>query len=295
MQKGCAGFAAVASDVTFGSDIHKIVQPSIDLALAALAAAAATPTMKRFVQTSSSAAIMRTEVPPGTPYELPIDHFNQYAVDLAYRPLSSGAAAAEDPLHPLWVYSASKVLQERAVWAWRDDDRRKELARRGPGGEGEGRLSLGISTVLPDYVVGEVLSIAHQGYPSSAGLIKAIWDGDIAQAQMMPPQFAIDAQDAGRLHVAALLHPGLGADDDDGAGTGERIVAFADRKNLVNTVRYLRELYPDRTFPEPPADEKEMLANVQGKPRAEELLRWVKGSGFTGYKESLKELCDGFL
>lgn len=271
---GCAGFAAVASDVSFGSDVDQIIQPAINLATAALEAAAGTPTIKRFVQTASSAAAVKSEVLPGTPYDLPVDHFNQYAVDLAYRP-----NAAEDPAHPLWVYSASKVLQEQAVWKWRDDRKKKS-----PSG-----LPFGINTVLPDYVVGEVLSPERQGYPSSVGLVKAIWEQDMARAQTLPPQFEIDAKDTGMLHVAALLHPAL--DDNN----GERIFAFADRKNATNTVRYLRELYPDRTFPDAPAGEKENLANVVGKPRAEELLRWVKGSGFTGYKESLKETCDKLL
>lgn len=73
---------------------------------------------------------------------------------------------------------------------------------------------------------------------------------------------------------------------------GERIFGFAYPKNLTNTIGYMRELYPEKQFPDPPENEGEMLGNVIARPRAEELLKWVKGSGWTGYKESLKYCCD---
>lgn len=76
---------------------------------------------------------------------------------------------------------------------------------------------------------------------------------------------------------------------------GERIFGFAYRKTLTNTIQYLRELYPEKQFPDPPENEGENKANILARPRAEELLKWVKGSGWTDYKESLKYACDPLL
>lgn len=267
--KGCSGFAAIASDVTFGVDADKVITPAVELAKAALEASAGTPSIKRFVQTSSSAAAVKSEVPAGTPYDLAVDNFNEYAVQQAYRP-----DGAKDPAQPFWVYMASKVQQEKAIWKWREDKRK------------QGVLGFGINTVLPDFVVGEILQVEKQGYPSSLGMLKAVWDGDLATASTLPPQFEIDAKDTAMLHIAALLHPDV---------DGERIFGFAELKNLTNTLQYMRELYPDRTFAEAPAGERENKANLLGQKRAEELLRWVKGSGWTSYKESLKQVCDTLL
>lgn len=76
---------------------------------------------------------------------------------------------------------------------------------------------------------------------------------------------------------------------------GERVFGFAHVKTWTDTVKLLRELYPDRQFPDPPEGEGDYLANVIPRPRAEELLKWVKGSGWASYKESLKLLCDNMV
>lgn len=268
---GCAGFAAVASDVSFSTDVEQVITPAINLSIAALEAATATPTIKRFVQTASSAAAS-ADVPWGTEHDLPADSYNTRAVEIAY------AGDKSDPALGVWVYSASKVKQEQAVWAFR------EAARTKAGGAGA--LPFEISTVLPDFVVGEVLSPADQGYPTSVGVLRQVWDGDMAMASVMPPQYEVDARDTALLHVAALLHPGV---------AGERLFAYGERKNWANTLALWRELYPGRTFPDPPEGEQEYKANVLARPRAEEVLKWVKGSGFTDYKTSLKELGEQFL
>lgn len=271
--KGCAGFAAVASDVTFGLDADQVIKAAINLAKAALEAAARVPTIKRFVQTSSSTAAVKHEVPAGTPHDVPVDHYNTYAIEKAYR---TDGAAAQDPQQALWVYSASKALQEQAVWQWRDEHQKQE-----------GGLPFAVSTVLPDFVLGAVLSPANQGYPTSAGYAKAAWDGDLSVAVSLPPQYEVDTGDIALLHVAALLHPGI--------GDGERIFGFAFRKNLTTLLRSMRAQYPDRAFLDAPAGEKEYLAEIQGRARAEELLTWAKGSGWTGADESVKAFCDSLL
>lgn len=239
---------------------------AVELVKSSLEAAAATPSVKRFVLTSSAAAAMprdgralkeETDIGP--------DSYDMVAVDKVW-----SAGSADDKSMPVSVYCASKVQQEQEAW--------KFVSERKPG--------FVLNTVLPDFVCGKILNPEAQGYPSSMGMLRGLWDGNEALASMLPPQTMIDAEDTAMLHVAALLHP---------EAQGERIFGNAYKKNTTNTVQFLRELYPQRQFMDPPENEGEDLCNILGRPRAEELLRWVKGSGWTTYRDSLKSACDAWV
>lgn len=178
--QGCSGFAGVASIVSFGFDPNELIPEAVNLTKAALAAAAATPTLRRFVQTSSSSA-----APFGNatvPQDLQPDQYNTAAVEEAWAPPPYG------PDRIMSVYAASKVQQEQEVWRFVEENKPHFVA----------------NTVLPDFVNGKILSVEDQGYPSSISILKAIWDGNMAHASILPPQFEIDAEDAGMLHVAAM-------------------------------------------------------------------------------------------
>lgn len=259
---GCAGLAATASDVSFSPDPNVVIPPSVELLKIALEAAAATPSIKRFVLTSSSAATWSGN--SDTTFDLTSDSWNTAQVEAAWAP------PPYEPSRAVPVYCASKTQQEQEGW--------KFVKERKPG--------FVFNAVLPDFVIGKILSVENQGYPSSLSIFKALWDGDIAHASMIPPQYEVDSEDIGRLHVAAMLHPDA---------QGERIFGFAFPKNITNTLEYLRELYPERQFVDAPENEGKYPGNVLPRPRAEELLKWVKGSGFTGYKESLKATCDTLI
>lgn len=253
----------MASVLSFSPDPSQVITPAVDLVKAALEAAAATPSVKRFVLTSSSSAANGFSVGNKTFDMLP-NEYNLTAVEEATAPPPYTEARA------LSVYAASKVLQEQELWKF-VKERRPHFV---------------VNSVLPDFVCGTILSVENQGYPSSLWFLKAIWEGDLASAlKMLPPQYEVDIEDTGMLHVAAMLHPGA---------LGERIFGFASPKNNTSTVKILKELYPEKQFPDPPENEGLDLANVLAKPRAEELLKWVKGSGWTSYKESLKNTCDHF-
>lgn len=247
--------------LTFDSDPNLVITPSVALTKASLEAAAATPSVKRFVQTSSSSAapfgIVDTKV------DVHPDDYNTKAVEDAWAP------PPYEEHRKLSTYMASKVLQEQAMW--------KFMQERKPG--------FIANSVLPDFVNGKILSIKDQGYPSSIAVLKALWDGDLTHPSMLPPQYEIDAEDTAMLHVAAMLHPDA---------QGERIFGFAYPRNLTSTIHYLRELYPDKQFPDPPENEGEDLVNILARPRAEQLLKWVKGSGWTDQKQSIKNCCDLF-
>lgn len=251
--------AHAAADVSFGPDPNLVVTPAVKLTQAVLEAAAATPSIKRVVLTSSAAAAV--DFHADKPYDLGPDSWNTGAVEEAWAP------PPYDRERSVAVYAASKIAAEKEAW--------KFVEERKP--------SFVLSAVLPDLVVGRVFNEEKQGAPSSIGMLKATWDGNKDIAYMLPPQHEIDAEDVGMLHVASMLHPDV---------QGERVFGFAHPKNATNTIRKMKELYPQREFMDPPPGEKESFANVLGRPRAEELLRWVKGSGWASYEESLKKTCD---
>ena len=63
-----------------------------------------------------------------------------------------------------------------------------------------------LNTILPNYNMGRVLSIAHQGAPSTVGWIKALWNGfeGAEDIKANPPQYHIKLQASALVHVAAL-------------------------------------------------------------------------------------------
>lgn len=147
---------------------------------ASLAAAKATPGLRRFVQTSSSSAVPFG--PTAEPFDMGLEDYNATVVDEAWAPPPYG------PDRIMAVYAASKVLQEQEVWRFVREEEPGFVA----------------NTVLPDFVNGRILSVENQGYPSSISVFKALWDGDMVHASILPPQWEIDAEDTGMLHVAAM-------------------------------------------------------------------------------------------
>jgi len=252
----------VASDVSFGSDPNVVVTNAVNLIKGALEAAAAEPSIQRFIQTSSSSAVSMFEVDKAI--EITPGTWNTVAEAEAWKP------PPYTPDRGFAVYAASKTQQERELWDFVEAKHPHFVA----------------NSVLPDYNVGKILNVEKQGYPSSIGMLKALFEGNTETGFMLPPQWEVDVQDSARLHVAALLHPDV---------KNERVFAYAFPKNNTNTVKYLKELYPERTFPDPPENEGENLYKITARDRAEELLRWTGAGGWTSYKDSIKLVCDTLI
>ena len=92
-----------------------MIPSTVAFAVNALKAAAAEPSVERFVLTSSSTAAEA----PGPNRDLTVDakSWNQGAIDAAWAP---------EPYEPerVWVtYAASKTQGEQAVWAWVEENK----------------------------------------------------------------------------------------------------------------------------------------------------------------------------
>jgi nucleoside-diphosphate-sugar epimerase len=256
------GIIHVASDVSFSPDPTVVIPAALRLTKAALEASAETPSVKRFVQTSSSTAAAVERV--NEVYDLTPETWNDLSV------AESGKPGPYGPENALSTYAASKTLQEKSLWTFIEEERPAFVA----------------NAVLPDFNVGKIINIEKQGYPSSVALLKAAFEGNMELATLLGPQHGIDVQDCALLHIAALLSPDA---------KSERIFGYAYPKNWTNTIQYFKELYPERNFSEAPKDEGEDLANVTGKARAEELLKWIAGKRWTSYKDSIKLVTDTLI
>lgn len=227
--------------------------------------AAAAADIKRFVLTSSSTAAASPQ--PDKVFNIDAETWNNDAVKAAWAP-----PPYEGVQRKLDVYSASKTEGERAAWDFvRNDHTAKGMV---------------LNCVLPNMNIGEILSIEHQGYPSTMGWIKALWGGfsgpGEADLKDNPPQYYINVDENATVHVVALICADV---------VGERLFTFARPYGWNDLLGIFKKRYPDRKFIadiEGLGEDKSIVANG----RAEELLKRVKGKGWEGLEESVAVLTD---
>ena len=158
--------AHTASDLSFRPDPHgpchsikrhlkrhtycliEVITPVVQGVCSILKSAAATPTVKRFVYTSSSAAASRPK--PNTKFHIDQTTWNEDDVAKAWEP----PPYTDDRS---WaVYGASKTQAEKECWRFVKEER--------PG--------FVLNTVLPNFVTGEILSSKQAG--STAGWVNGM-------------------------------------------------------------------------------------------------------------------------
>ena len=160
--KGVAGVVHVASVMTLSPDPNTVIPQTIAGVLNALTAAAKRPSVKRFVYTSSCAAITL----PRTNLEMESDGitWNDKVVPMAWAP------PPYDRSRAYIVYAASKTQAERGAW---------EFVRKTKPG-------FVFNTVLPNGVFGEILDPAHQ-HGSTGRLIRQLLEGSRFPLEFDPP------------------------------------------------------------------------------------------------------------
>ncbi|KAH9871857.1 hypothetical protein J1614_006115 [Plenodomus biglobosus] len=259
--KGMDGFIHVASPIGDLTDANSAIATGTSGALNALKACAKTPSVKRFVLTSSSLAA--TFPKSNIDCSINVTSYNDAAIE----------AVKTDPStkNGLHLYAAMKAETEKAAWKWVE----------------ENEPDFAFNTILPNANFGPVLVPKHQGYPSTIAWARAAWTGDHLQehAAHIAPQWFISPADTALLHVAALLYSDV---------KGERLFGFAETWNWNQMLDTFRELYPGRKF----AGRLEGVGvDRMGVPngRAEEVLRWVKGGGWDGWVESLADMSRGWV
>ncbi len=134
-----------------------------------------------------------------------------------------------------------------------------------------------INCVNPNGNLGPVLQPQYQGYPTTAGWAKNIWDGKYDALKRSPEHF-IDVRDDAKLHVIALVHPDV---------QGRRLLGMVAPALISRIVGTLRELYPERKFEDFEDDGTDEITNAE-KRKVEDLLREAYGHGYTGLEDSIK-------
>ncbi|OJD38654.1 aldehyde reductase protein [Diplodia corticola] len=165
----------------------------------------------------------------------------------------------------MMAYAAGKTMAEREVWAW-------------AAGEGA-RDGVVVNTVVPAGVFGRPLSHEHQGYPSSSQWAPKAFTGD-PDFKQFPNFYWINIKDMARLHVAALVHPGV---------VNERIFGFAGTYTMNEFLAFYRKHYPDREFPADIPGLESDLVEVKPAKRAEEILKGMGRPGFETLEDTVMD------
>jgi nucleoside-diphosphate-sugar epimerase len=259
--KGASGLAHLATPVMQLYDPNVGIPIVVEGTLNALRAAAKEPSVKRFVLTSSSTAAASPQ--PNKVFTIDENTWNEDAIKAAWAP-----PPYEGLQRRLDVYSASKTQGEQAAWRFVKEEK--------PGFD--------FNTVLPNANMGQILSVQHQGYPSTAGWIQALWNGFKGHEDLAfnPPQYYINIQDNARVHVAALIFKDV---------KNERLFSFAYPYTWNDILAVFRKLYPQRKFIDDLKNVGRDLSNVSNA-RAEELVKRFGQPGWTSLEDSVKAIAD---
>lgn len=248
----------MASDLSFRDDPNLVIPQVVAGVTNALKAAASTPSVKRFVLTSSSNSLFLAVA--DTKYHLDQNSWNEISPKEAWKTEDFDAAA-----RPMHIYSASKVAGERAAWEFMEKEKPNFV----------------LNTICPNFSIGEALD--KRLVSSSAGVVIALWGGHpqvTAFVQNSPPQFSVNVKDAARLHVAALTMTDV---------KGERLLALNDPFNFSRLCESLKKINPSKEFPPPAENEGKNLGTVDMK-RSIELLKRMGVAELTPMDESTKQL-----
>jgi nucleoside-diphosphate-sugar epimerase len=132
--EGCDAVIHVASDTTFGPDPNEVVTPVVAGTKSILRSAAKHSSVKRFVLTSSSCAVLMPSL--DKPLTVGKQDWNEDSVQRAWEPPPYTAERAAD------VYAASKTEGETALWEFMKNEKPRFVA----------------NAILPNVNMGRILS-----------------------------------------------------------------------------------------------------------------------------------------
>jgi nucleoside-diphosphate-sugar epimerase len=254
----------VASDLTLNPDPRQVIPMVLSGVKNALTAAARNPSVKRFVYTSSSAAVTAPIV--NKKFHVDVSTWNDADVEAAW------ASPPYNDDRKLAVYAASKTLAEKECWRFIREEKPAFI----------------LNAVLPNCNIGRILSKEQPA--STGGWYKKMWEGDAETLKLLrdqfPPQHYVNVTDTALLHLAALLEEDV---------IGERLLAFAGPFNFNDTADLMEKIDADgyghgngsRQY-DRIKDASKDLKTVDTK-RAQELLRRYGRPGFTSLEISLRE------
>ncbi|KAI9767825.1 MAG: hypothetical protein M1839_004339 [Geoglossum umbratile] len=252
--EGVSGVVHVASILTFSPDPSAVIPATVTAVLSALAAAAKEQSVKRFVFTSSSAAI--TLPKPNVEFSVDENTWNDEVLPIAW------TAPPYDQSRGPIVYAASKVQAEREAWQFVEKN----------------KPAFVFNTVLPAAVFGEIFDPVNQR-ASTGGMLRGVFLGNRYGVGAIAPQYFVNVEDAALLHMSALLDPEV---------QNERIIAWAAAWVWNDIFAIMRQVRPDKStiFEDIPNEGRDLskVANTRG----EKLLRSLGRPGWASLEDSVK-------
>ncbi|OJD28994.1 nad-dependent epimerase dehydratase [Diplodia corticola] len=249
----------------------RCVLPPLRAAAKAEAGSASAPSVKKVVLTGSAFGAWTPRAGgaggAAAPRRLTAASYNEEAVAAAWDEGWDEGGKGDAVARGAAVLMAAFVEKERAAWRFVEE-------------EEEARLGFGVDVVLVGTVLGRVLRVEEQGWPSTVGFLAGVWEGgEAARAAraFVKPQFFVDAVDCARVHVVAAVR---------GDVVGERVYAFGERFSWNGVLRILKRRYPQRTFDDEDEGEGEFLVEAPNE-RGAGLLRDMGQSGWTILEDSV--------
>jgi nucleoside-diphosphate-sugar epimerase len=172
--------AHIASVLSFSPVPSEVIDPTVNGTISILKSAAAQPTVKNFVLTSSSYAAVWPN--PNVECDIGEDVWNDASVEKAFNLPES------DPAKAWHVYCASKVFQERAAWKFMEDEK--------PG--------FVMNSIMPNTTFGPILDPAQ--FASTAGMLRELYRGNWAAFCMILPRKSLPFYITSHVLDSALVH-----------------------------------------------------------------------------------------
>ncbi|KAH7114202.1 hypothetical protein B0J11DRAFT_553555 [Dendryphion nanum] len=267
---GVDGIIHTAVNDSISTDAAMIIRSVIKGATNILIAASTTPSIKRFIYTSSSTALYMPGLHGTGKQNVSQWTWNDRTVAYVESQINGtqNATAPTPGIHDGYVvYAASKTLAEKAVWTWVD--------KHSP--------SFAVNVVIPGMTFGGSLKADGRCAETCAlsTFFKSVSREDKGYriVRNIQPQYFVDVQDAARLHVAALMA---------GDVQNERLLGFAEPFNWNVVLNIWRQGFPGRTFPGNVKYEGSGWDDsdaTTARQRAESVMRRV---GYFGFEVSLE-------
>lgn len=254
--EGCLGVIHVMSDTSMSPDPNKIIPTSLEFVRNVLRSAAATPSVRRVVHTSSTAVLPSITEPAtitSSSWRPDADKIIEHAWAAPYAPEKA------------WiVYQANKILEERACWDFVKHERPNFV----------------FNTIIPAVTFGEVL---HPKLISSTnGAVLGLLDSDpfsVAFITGASPSNFVNVNDVARLHLAALITDRV---------SSRRLLALGEVFDLNRMVDLLGKLVPGSSLLLKLENVAMPVATVDIAYELE-LLKDFGRSGFVGFDDAVIE------
>jgi nucleoside-diphosphate-sugar epimerase len=232
------------------------VSKSVDIALASLRAVSRCPAVQSVVVTSSAWAVATPHV--DVREVLTESDYNEEAIRLVYDEVVT------DPTYRgFLIIMAANVKKEKAMWDF----------------VGETKPSWRFNTLLVDTVFGNIVSVADQGFPSTASLLNGP-EAARAASFYLTPQWFVDVQDVAKLHVAAATRTDI---------SSERIFAYGQRYTWKAITGILQNCRPEAEWTTGiNENEGECLVEVPNERGADILRSMGHAQGWTDLKTSVR-------